>query len=307
MKSKLVLLVVFLICSQCRILRVDPEVETLLQSLLQNCQFKIESSLLVRNSCKNQSEQKFRSYIQKKGIAHILPTVAILFNSQEKKVSSIATYVLHRYVKDELHSLKEQPSRVERSVVEALLEGLKKNQNTFVIYSVPAITRLSTIYDLQDTLLSILKSHPNIEVTVEGYRNLMVYGRLKAFTSLQKLANTANLRVQKAVLLAPRNMKNYSTEEKQAVCSWLVQHLAKKELDVAAEAAKTIARKCKGIYLDKLLDRAEELAIVGDLRPPFSFALTNFSFTCKGFLGKQAVGTKQQCDRKEKLKRKIKE
>jgi hypothetical protein len=50
-----------------------------------------------------------------------------------------------------------------------------------------------------------------------------------------------------------------------------------------------------------MLDEAEKRAKGGNLKSPFSSALTNFTFSCESYFGNPPTGTPEQCKRKEKL------
>lgn len=296
-------LVLFLLftLSHCRILKSNPEVEDKVLALLKNCEFEVKSSILVRNSCRNNEDKQFANFVRQKGVHYIIPTLAVLFNSKDKRIVSMASHLLYKYVKDKLEPIQRNPKLLPSQAVEGLIAGLEKNKDSYTFYATAAITRLATIYHFEEKMISVLNGHSEFSVTMEGYQNLMVYGKISTLPPLKKLLEGSNIELQRAALIAPRKAKNLTTEENEQVCRWLATHLQKENLVVAAEAAKSIATICRGIYLTQLLDRAEQLARENRLKPPFSFALTSFGFTCKSFLGTPPSGNQQQCLRKKKL------
>ncbi|MCP5502387.1 MAG: hypothetical protein H7A25_20995 [Leptospiraceae bacterium] len=290
--------------SACKKVKSDPELEKLIKAIPDNCDYDIKYAMVKYGTCKNKETDKVSDWIKANGMMKTLSTCAVLFNSEDSKTASLAAHVLYRNVKDNLQGIADAPQSLDTKIVELLMEGLKKNQTYFAFYGSQAIAKLVTIKGIENKFYEIIEAHPESVVKKEGYRYIMQFGRLKTFPKIKELAGK-DKDLKLVALSAPRNMYKYTQEEETQVCDWVQGFLQDSDEYVSAEAAKTLATRCKGKYIDEFLKEAEKRASEGKLKAPFSWALTSFTFSCKSFLGSPPTGTEEQCKKKEELKAKI--
>lgn len=288
--------------SNCTKVKTDNEIMQALEATVANC--KIETRYGWAKNCKNAEADKLKSMLKTKGQAASLGTLAIALGSQKEEIRAVAAdrlYDTYRSVSD----LEKNPQLIDGAAVDLLIENLAKFHEYASFYAARATTFLAMLTGKQDALYAALKQHPQESTRSEGYRNLMRYGRLTAFPMVKELVAAGDKRVAPAAAAAPRDMHNYTTEEKKEVCEWAVPLMQNENESVASNAAQILALRCKGEYIDKMLDEAEKRAGEDRLKRPFASALINFTFSCKAMFGTPPTGSEEQCKRKETLKKKV--
>ena len=241
-----------------------------------NCEVDIRYTFL--KNCKENADKDLEKMIKEKGVSLSLPSLAIALNNDDIKVSATSASMLYSHIKDNMKAVNENPKSVEDNVLDLFLKGLEKHKSQYyTFYAVRSVTHLATIKNKTDKLVAFLKTHPEKAVQVEGLNYLMQYGRLGVFKTVKELGKDANLAT--IALYNPQTMYQYNETEAKEICDWTVSFLDNPDDKIAGNASVTTAIRCRGEYLDKLLDQIEKKAGEGKLNGYYRSSLTNFTFS----------------------------
>ena len=142
---------------------------------------------------------------------------------------------------------------------------------------------------------AIVENHNNTQLKRNAYTNYMTYGRMIGFKELKaRTQDNTDQDLILAALKAPLYMYKETDQEKSAFCPWAKPYLDHKNLKIAAAAGKVMV-KCKGQYIDALLEEGKKRVANQDFSKPFSqvFREPCFEFM-KGVTG--VSGQQEQCD-----------
>lgn len=286
----------------CGGVKTDPDVDQAIKAVVENC--KIETRYGNAENCADKEDEKLDELIEEKGQAASLGSLAVALGAEDEETRSIAADRLYDNFRS-VSDLEKNPESIDKAAVDLLIENLGKYEEYGSFYAARSAAFLAMLTGKQDKLYAMLDSHPNDAVQTEGYGSIMRYGRLAGFPKVKELVASGDEKIAGAVAYAPRDMYNYTDEEKQEVCEWAVGNLQHENERVAAASAQILALRCQGEYIDKMLDEAERRAEADELKRPFASALTNFTFSCQSAFGSDPTGSEEQCKRKEELKARI--
>jgi hypothetical protein len=282
----------------CKKIQVDSELMTLIEAAAQNC--TIDTRYAFVQNCKSGEDGKIEQMIKDKKVTPLLGTFTVALGSQDEKIKAVACKYLYRHYRDSIKELNDSRETIPANVVEAFLKNVGESKEYVSFYVAELASHLAMIKGMETQLYKMLAEHPQEYTRLEGYRHLMRFGRMKAFTKVKELAGNADKKIALAALANPGNMYNTTDEEKEQICPWAQTFLTNEDDNFAATAAR-IMNNCRGKYIDAMLDEAEKRAKEGRLKSPFSSALTNFTFSCESYFGNPPTGTPEQCKRREKL------
>lgn len=254
------------------------------------------------SACPNGEDKAVETILEKDGTAKSLLDVANAFNSKDAKLSATATSYLYK-MKDRLGDMIKNPKLVNGKAVDTLIKGLAQNKTYVSSYASQITTVLATLTKKEAALFKVLDSHPENVTRNDGYKWSMYQGRLRVFDRIKKASNdTKKEYLAYAAFSAPEYMYNYTDKEKKVVCEWQKKNLEHANERYGALAARTLVLRCLGSYIDEVLTKAEALHAEGKLEAsPFKEALTNFTFSCKEYMGNPPSGTPEQCARRAAL------
>ncbi len=306
MKRVVVLVTVFVLSvsvMQCKDrVPVDGEIMDAIKAAASNCNVDMRYAF-VRN-CTGSEDVKLSDIISNKTVPASLGTISVALNDPDEKIRVVACKLLYREVRDNISTIEKNADKITPAVVENLLKGTAKIKGYVAMYAAEAVTHIAIMKGHEMGLYRMLKEHPQEVVRVHGYSNLMRFGRLKVFDIIKELAKSSDPGMVLAALDAPRNMYKYTDEEKKVICPWALTYLGNDDPQIAFRAGATL-NICAGKFIDAVLDECAKRANKGELKPPFSYVLTNFTFSCKEMFGTPPTGTKEQCARRDALKKKI--
>ena len=293
-------LIILFTLGGCSNIKVDKEIMGLINAAAAKCNIDMKYAFV-----KDCAEAGKLSEMVIKKMPEAIATVSAALNDRNEKVKVVACQLLYREVKDNITKVKAKPEVLTDPVVDGLIKGTGALKSYVAMYATASTVHAAMIKGKQNELYAMLEAHPEKAVRMEGYVNLMTFGRMKAFEKIKELAKSSDKNILYASLNAPRGMYEITDEESKAVCDWALPFLSSDDMQTAYQAAAILTRY-KGKYIDAVLEKAEKLAAEGKLTNPFALALTTFTFGCKPYMGNPPNGTKEQCDRKDKLIPKIK-
>ncbi|MCB1176558.1 MAG: hypothetical protein KDK36_03160 [Leptospiraceae bacterium] len=298
MKKILIGSIIFsLTIMNCGKVKDDPEITASITKAVANCE--VDTRYASLKNCKENADKDLKDMIKNKGPAASLPSLAVALNNDDIKVAATAASVMYSNIKDYMTKVSEKPESVDGKVLDLFMKGLEKYKSEyFTMYAVRSVVHLAMIKG-DKKIIGFLKSHSEKAVKSEGLTYLMQFGRMKVFDEVKELAGDKE--TVRIALKNPRNMYKLSADEEKTVCDWAMGFLDSEDMTASGNAAMTIATRCKGEYLDKLLDKVEKAAEAGELKGDYKSSLTNFSFSCQSFMGSQPTGTTEQCERKAKI------
>ncbi|MCB1172214.1 MAG: hypothetical protein KDK39_01555 [Leptospiraceae bacterium] len=290
------------IIAACSSVKTDPDIMKAIEATVQNC--KIEERYGWAKDCKNNEKETLKKLIEDKGQAASLGSLATALGSEDLKTRAVAADRLYDNYRS-ISELEKNPQAIDGAAVDLLIANLGKFSEYASFYAARSTTWLAMMTGKESALYAMLDKHPNEAAKTEAYRNLMRYGRMTAFPKIKELAGSSDDKIALAAVTAPRDMYKYNEQERSEICDWAAPMMSNSNENIAARAAQILALRCKGEYIDKVLDEAEKRAGADGLKQPFASVLTNFTFSCEGFLGSKPTGSAEQCKRKEELKAKI--
>lgn len=271
-----------------------------LKAVAEKCQVDLRYATV--SACPAGEDAAVQAMIDKAGVAAALPDVANAFAAKDQKLSAAATSYLYR-MKDYLGDMIKNPKLVNGKAVDTLIKGLAQNKSYVSSYASQITTVLATLQKKDAALFKVLDGHPQSVTRNDGYRWSMYQGRLRVFDRIKKAAKDRKSEyLADAALSAPEYMYDYSEKEKKVICEWSKGFLDEENPRYAAYGARVLVLRCLGTYIDDVLTKAEALKAEGKLdNNPFREALTNFTFSCKEYMGSAPTGTPEQCARRAAL------
>jgi len=286
----------------CKRIPVDSELMGLIEEAAKNC--TIDTRYAFVQNCTSGEDGKIEKIIAEKKVAPLLGTFTVALGSKDEKVKAVACKFLYRHYRDNINQLNENREKIPANVVEAFLKNVADSKEYVSFYVSELASHLAMMKGMETQLYKVLTEHPQEYTRLEGYRHLMRFGRLKAFDKVKELVAGADAKAAEAAISAPGNMYDVTDQEKDQICPWAQGFLSNGNDNIAFGAAR-IMNMCRGKYIDAMLDEAEKRAKAGNLKSPYSSALTNFTFSCQSMFGNPPTGTPEQCKRREELVKRI--
>lgn len=271
-----------------------------MKAVAENC--TVDAQYAMISNCPNGEDTAAQTLIDSAGAAKVLPDLANAFAGKNEKIALVAIHYLYK-VKDMLGDIIKKPTLVSGKTVDILIRGLAQNKTYVSSYASQITTVLATLQKKDAALFKVLDSHPQSVTRNDGYRWSMYQGRLRVFNRIKKAAQDRKSEyLADAALSAPEYMYDYTDKEKKIICEWSKSFLNDEKPRYAAYGARVLVLRCLGTYIDDVLAKAEALNAEGKLADsPFREALTNFTFSCKEFMGSAPTGSPEQCARRAAL------
>lgn len=268
-----------------------------LKAVAEKCQVDLRYASV--SACPAGEDKAVEAMLSADGTAKSLLDVANAFNSKDAKLSAAATSYLYK-MKDRLSDLIKNPKLVNGKAVDTLIKGLAQNKTYVSSYASQITTVLATLTKKDAALFKVLDSHPENVTRNDGYKWSMYQGRLRVFDRIKKAAlDTKREYLANAAINAPEYMYDYNAKEKKTICEWQKKNLDLENARLAGLAARTLVLRCMGSYIDDVLTKTEALHTEGKLEgSPLKESLTNFTFSCKEYMGSAPTGTPEQCARR---------
>lgn len=259
----------------------------LLKKIPDGCTVSVDSASVY--SCKNKEDQAITDFIRKERPKDLYETYASLLSSKDAKMRAVAVAeAANTFSTMDKDSRK---SNATKAVANAFLDELAKDDGIAYRLAPPAVD-LGFIAGLGSRVIKVTDKI-NTNARNAAYRTFMEYGRMEAFPKLQEVAKEKDFAV--AALSAPRSMYEWTDSEKNKICPWAKGYLSDASNSTAAEAAYT-AIKCKGEYIDALLDEGETRVKNKQFDNPFAMTFREICFEFIGGVTGQAGGN-PQCKR----------
>lgn len=291
----------------CGSVKTDAEIMDGLKAIVAGCE--IEMRYGWSKNCKAGEKDKFLKLMEGKlktdeGRVAALGTLATALHSADQKLQAVAADRLYDNFRDFGH-FGSKPQLMTPALADKLISGVAKVKGYVAFYAARSTAHAAVISGKTAELYKMVEAHSEENVRYEAFRNMMQYGRLKVLPKLKELVASADQKAQVAASYAPISMYNWTDAEKKEICPWGKTLLQHKNETVAQNAASFLGMRCGGEYIDAVLDEADRRAKEGNLKPPFSYALTHSTFSCESFLGSKPQGNPEQCKRREALKQKV--
>lgn len=230
-----------------------------------------------------------------------LPTFVHALQSKDEKLQALAAVVLYASFRTGLGP-EAKKGTVKPATASALLDAALALPDSMAMQVIPAATHASTLAGKTDELTKALTQDVSIQVRTMAYRYLMVYGRLKAFETIRQLGSDPGAAVVLAAIESPRNMRDWTVEEQEAICPWAAGFLEDSRAPVAGNAMAVVSN-CTGKELDQLLDRMDKT--LKDKQFSFIHA-TALRDVCGSARERRESGaTDEQCERVRRVQEKV--
>jgi hypothetical protein len=220
----------------------------------------------------------------------LLDTVAQLLQDSDEKVKAVTVFFVYSHFRP----LGEAPT-VSVSTAKRVMEAVSKQSARYGGYIYTLAVHAATLSGQEDALYAMLDSYDGGSLKARGYEELMRYGRMKVFPKIKELAAGEDEKIVAAALDAPGNMPNATDKEKAEICPWAKGFLQDKRDQVYHAAGRNMLR-CRGEYIDALLDEGEKRLEGGRFTREDSFVFRDICFSfIKGVTTE--AGLEKQCER----------
>lgn len=226
-----------------------------------------------------------------------LPTFGHALSSEDPKLKTLAASVLYAAFRTSLGPEAKEGALSKETAHELFTVALQL-PDALGAHTIPAATHAMMLTGQHDRFFQELEQSASIQVKTMAYRNVMVYGRLKAFEKVQALSRDPGTAIVLAAVESPRNMQNWSEEERALICPWAEPFLKDARPAVAGNAASVLSH-CTGKHLDALLNHVDKLLKEHQFSFVHASALRSLCKTRDK--GASEVASKAQCDRVRKL------
>lgn len=163
-----------------------------------------------------------------------------------------------------------------KAAVENLIKGIETSRDYVTFYAVGAATMLATMYSLDDRLIAAVEKHPEKYLRQEMLKNLIRYGRMRAFPKLKAYAESGDQGALTLVLDSFRDLQKKTDDEKKTIGDWALKHLINDNAEIRVRAIYALYL-AGGKYYDSALDKVESERKVGDTPKVITQWLENMS------------------------------
>lgn len=229
-----------------------------------------------------------------------LPTLVYALKSEDEKLRALSAAVLYASFRTGLGP-QAKKGAVKSEAASDFLKVTLALSDPLAMQAIPAATHASMLAGNAKELIAALSPEVPVQVRTMAYRYLMVYGRLDAFETIRTLGSDPGAAVVLSAIESPRNMREWTSEEQEAVCPWAVGFLDDTRPPVVGNAMAVLSN-CAGKELDELLERLEQTL----KEKQFSFIhSTALRDVCGAARTRREKGaTDEQCDKVRRLQEK---
>ncbi len=259
-----------------------------LKKIGDGCTVKTDSAAVY--GCKAHEDADLVEWVAKEKPKDVFDTFAGAIAGKDDKARAAAIALSNRVFSRIDHDLRKANATAGAATV--FLDALAKDDASAPALAATA-THIANLAGESERLLDVVGALKNKNARNESYRTMMTYGRLDVFPAIKEAAKQADHAV--AALSAPREMYDWKPDEAAQVCPWAKGYLGDERIPVAAAAAQDMVR-CKGEYIDALLDEGEKRLAAKAFKAPLSDAYREVCFEMMKNVTGQA-GKSAQCTR----------
>jgi hypothetical protein len=253
-------------------------------------------------ACRRGQERAFARQVLLLTPGRALDTMNHALHSDDAALRTLAAGLLYKHFGSRMAFLSSEPVKVDRRTAAGLVAALEQIRTPVAEQMASTVVHAAMIAGLDSELLRVLAAHPQPRVRLEAYGELMIFGRLRVFDTVQRLAQSGDPRVVAAALRAPRRMPSPTAAEKARFCPWGQSFLTRPEPQVADQAWRLMIR-CGGAYIDALLAEGQRRMESADLTPALVEALARICF--KPSRWSKLSATPAQCRRNYALLQRV--
>lgn len=273
---------------------MDPELVAGLEAMVANCA-EIRADGCVVYQC-GEHMDAFDALVEKKGRIASLETLSGALFSDDDRMVTVAAHRLGSSLFSVLDGTSSQASAVDANVVRRLLEAASKLEKCRATGTMKPAIHAAMLAGIRTPLYEVIDGHAAPYMKTVAYPELMRFGRGDAFPKVVSLveAEGGDEQARAAAMSALRNVPQPTDSELAEWCPFAARHVSDASLEVAAQAGQFMVR-CRGTWIDALLDEGERRLEAGTFRQPFSQVFREICFG--GPLGNERPGSPEQCER----------
>jgi hypothetical protein len=280
---------------------VDPALLSELKRAAEECK-QGPNRIVCPGKSKNAITSEFNRGKRSKTTA--LPTFSYALSLGDEKLSTLAAAVLYGAYRLGLgtNQQPEPSTRPSKQTARELLGGVLSLAPQASMQAIPAAVHAMWLTNQGDSLREALQTDLPIQVRTMALRYLMVYGRLNVFPEIERAAIEPRTAIVLAAVESPRNMRQWSEEERAKICPWLRGFLDD-ERDAVVGSALAGLSQCDTEDIDALLDQASQAASGGQFSFVHSTALRNLCGRTGQSRG--SLANSEQCKEVRKLQEQV--
>lgn len=279
-------------------LAVDPVVMGAIKAVVTGCEIDPKNMRIKCAKGEDKALHELYGYTNPRSRVATIGTLAVALGDSDARMQTVAANLLgskfsHSWGKDAA------AGSVTTDVASALLAAMPKLGTYQRRRAITAVTHAAMLANQETALFGFLDATPDQYVKRNGYAASMFYGRLRAFPKVTALAKSSDAGDRLAAVKAAYTMPAYTTEEKGTICPWALEQAkldADNEESPAFEYAGYVATRCRGPWIDKLLDFGEAQLAKGKFNRQYYFVYRGICFSMARALLKEP-GVAKQCDR----------
>lgn len=188
--------------------------------------------------------------------AGAIATFAYALGKKEPRLTALCSSVLYAAFRTGF-GRDVSKLRVAEEDARSLLDSALSLEPTTAMQAIPAAVHAMNLSGQYAELDKRLTSQIPVQVVTMAHRYLMVYGRLQAFARVQEASRAPGTALVLSAIESPRNMTDWSDEERAAICPWAETFLEDERPAVVGNSLAVLSH-CRGETLDVLLTRIEK-------------------------------------------------
>jgi hypothetical protein len=236
-----------------------------------------------------------RSYRKEPTVVLDVLTELLGGDDHDEKSAEVASFLLGTSYADSAFLIADRKGiDVPAEVSGRLLRAVKRARGARAVRLARPAAFAATMTGHAPRLIKASRAHPTKEVAPNVVENLMVYGGMKMFDPIRRIAKQGPPALVRAALAAPYKLSKWPESARTKICKLGRAHLEDDNLEVAARAAMLLAR-CGGKHVEPLLAEGKKRARAGKWKEPFSSPFGKICLPMRGARPERV--TEEQCEK----------
>ncbi len=269
-----------------------------LKAIVADCEIGKDDSYISK--CKGKlNDELVEAYRERKDkkFEDTLDTLAVALTAEDHALNVVAASFIssmYSYITNE----GEKAMKFDKDAAGRFMAAVAKVKSPSLLGNIAvAVTYIATLTEHDKALFDLIEAEKSIQPYVLG--QVMRFGRMRVFPKVQEYAKSTEPRISTSALAAPLGMYNATADEQKTICPWALGFLTSEVDQIFHNAGQNMIR-CKGEYIDKLLDEGEKRLKEDKFNREYYFVFRDICFSMMGALTKEP-GMEAQCDRNYKF------
>jgi len=269
-----------------------------LKAIVADCEIGPDDTYLSKCKGKLADElvDAYREHKDKK-FEDTLDTLAVALTDKDHALNVVAAEFINGMYSN-ITNVGERAMKFDKDAAGRFLAAVGKVKSPSMLGRLAiAVTYIATLAEQDKALFELIEAQKDIRPYVLG--KVMQFGRMRVFPKVQEYAKSTEAPVAAAAVSAPLSMYDTTADEAKVICPWALGFLTSEVDQIFSNAGFNLIR-CKGEYIDKLLDEGEKRLKEDKFNRDYYFVFRDICFSMMAGAIKEP-GVEAQCDRNYKF------